>query len=53
MVNHPDSAFIKALGFLYRREGKLEDDIRLHQERGVYNAYMKLPKAKAQRATGF
>ena len=31
-----------------RRSGKLEHDIRLHQERGVYNAYMKLPAAKAK-----
>ena len=31
-----------------RRSGKLEHDIRLHQERGIYNAYMKLPAAKAK-----
>ena len=31
-----------------KAKGSLEDDVRLHQERGVYNVYMKLPAAKAK-----
>ena len=31
-----------------KAKGELEDNTRLHQERGVYNVYMKLPKAKAR-----
>ena len=32
----------------FQRNGRLDEDIKLHQENGVYNAYMKLPKAKAR-----
>ena len=39
---------IMALVARLKRKGCLENDIRLHQERGVYNAYMKLPAAKAK-----
>ena len=31
-----------------KEKGRLEDNMRLHQERGVYNVYMKLPAAKAK-----
>ena len=31
-----------------KAKGSLEYNIRLHQERGIYNTYMKLPKAKAK-----
>ena len=31
-----------------KAKGSLEDDIRLHQERGVYNVSMKLPADKAK-----
>eukprot|EP00959_Pyramimonas_sp_CCMP1952_P158177 3307778-Pyramimonas_sp.AAC.1 len=31
-----------------KETGALENNIRLHQERGVYNAYLKLPEEKAK-----
>ena len=51
MVVEKNSTAGKAIMKLMKRlkaQGELEDNIRLHQERGIYNAYMKLPPAKAK-----
>ena len=39
---------IRKLVVELKTNGCLEDEIMLHQERGVYNVYMKLPAAKAK-----
>jgi hypothetical protein len=32
----------------FQRSGEVDEDIKPHQENGVYNACMKLPKARAE-----
>ena len=45
--SHAGRAIMKLVKGL-KAKGQLEEDLRLHHERGVYNVYMKLPEAKAK-----